>query len=58
VAEVCVLVRGHDGLVRAECAWRWDGRAAKGSPGPAWTLLLGLLGEEALATSTERAAAL
>ena len=43
VAEVCVLVRGEDGLVLAERAWDWDGRAAQGSPGPAWDQLLGLL---------------
>ena len=34
VAEVCVLVRGPDGLVRALPAWTWDGLAATGSAGP------------------------
>ena len=34
IAEVCVLVRGADGLVRAEVAWSWDGSAAVGSAGP------------------------
>ena len=34
VAEVCVLVRGPDGLVRARPAWTWDGLAATGSAGP------------------------
>ncbi len=43
VAEVCVLVRGHDALVRAERAWSWDGRAAQGTVGPGWDRLLGLL---------------
>ena len=44
VAEVCVLVRGQDGLVRAERAWGWDGRAVRGSAAPAWGRLLELLG--------------
>ncbi len=43
VAEVCVLVRGDDGLVRAERAWSWDGRAPQGSAGPARDRLLELL---------------
>ncbi len=30
VAEVCVLERGPDGLVRAEPAWSWDGAAGAG----------------------------
>jgi pilus assembly protein CpaF len=34
VAEVCVLERGDDGLVRARTAWAWDGRAPTGVPGP------------------------
>ncbi len=44
VAEVCVLVRGDDGLVRAERAWRWDGRAPSGTRGPGWDLLRDLVG--------------
>jgi pilus assembly protein CpaF len=43
VAEVCVLVRAPDGLVRAEPAWTWDGRAPGGAPGPAAELLAALL---------------
>ena len=43
VAEVCVLVRGPDGLVRAERAWTWDGRARQGTAGPALDRLLELL---------------
>ena len=43
MAELCVLVRGADGLVVAERAWAWDGRAAQGSAGPAWGRLLQLL---------------
>ena len=43
VAEVDVLVRDVGGLVHAERAWSWDGRAAQGSPGPASTLLDELL---------------
>jgi hypothetical protein len=38
-----VLVRGDDGLVRAERAWSWDGRAPQGSAGPARDRLLELL---------------
>ncbi len=34
VAEVCVLVRGQDGLVVAEPAWSWDGSASEGARGP------------------------
>jgi len=33
VSEVCVLRRGHDGLVVAEPAWSWDGRQATGITG-------------------------
>ncbi|CAA9437036.1 MAG: Flp pilus assembly protein, ATPase CpaF, partial [uncultured Pseudonocardia sp.] len=44
VAEVCVLVRGADGLVRAERAWGWDGRAPHGVHGPGWDRLVELLG--------------
>jgi pilus assembly protein CpaF len=43
VAEVCVLTRGPDGLVRAEPAWGWDGRAPQGTAGPAWDGLQELL---------------
>jgi pilus assembly protein CpaF len=35
VAQVCVLSRGDDGLVRAVPAWSWDGHAAAGERGPA-----------------------
>ena len=55
VAEVCVLVRGGDGLVFAERAWSWDGRTPAGRRGPAWDRLLGLLaaGEADLTTGAE-----
>jgi pilus assembly protein CpaF len=42
VAEVCVLVRGADGLVRAEPAWAWDG-LARGVAGPGAARLRELL---------------
>ena len=44
VAEVCVLHRARDGLVRAEPAWAWDGSAQAGAPGPGAGLLEGLVG--------------
>jgi pilus assembly protein CpaF len=44
VAEVCVLVRGSDGLVEARPAWRWDGVAASGRPEPAADELAALVG--------------
>ncbi len=34
VAELCLLVRDPDGLVRPRPAWSWDGTAAAGTPGP------------------------
>ena len=37
-------MRGADGLVEAERAWSWDGRAARGAVGPAWGRLLELVG--------------
>lgn len=43
VAEVCALVRGSDGLVRAQPAWSWDGSADVGSTGPGWPELDALL---------------
>lgn len=43
VAEVCLLARGPDGLVRAEPAWTWDGRAPSGTGGPAAAPLAALL---------------
>ncbi len=43
VAEVCVLTRAASGLVEAEPAWTWDGRAAAGSDGPAVSRLAELL---------------
>ena len=42
VAEVCVLHRGADGLVRAEPAWCWDGVADAGVVGPAGATLRSL----------------
>jgi pilus assembly protein CpaF len=42
VAELCVLVRGADGLVRAEPAWAWDG-VAPGVAGPGAARLRELL---------------
>lgn len=42
-AQVCLLVRGGDGLVHAEPAWSWDGVAATGRPGPAHESLAALL---------------
>jgi pilus assembly protein CpaF len=35
LAEVAVLARGDDGLVRARTGWSWDGTAPTGAPGPA-----------------------
>jgi pilus assembly protein CpaF len=43
VAEVAVLARGDDGLVRATRAWTWDGGAATGRAGPAAARLDALL---------------
>jgi pilus assembly protein CpaF len=43
VAEVCVLSRGLDGLVRAEPAWTWDGDAPAGIRGQGWAALDDLL---------------
>jgi len=43
VAEVCVLVRGGDGLVRAEVAWWWDGATPRGRAGPGGAELDALL---------------
>jgi pilus assembly protein CpaF len=43
VAEVCVLVRGVDGLVTAVPAWSWDGSAPRGASGPAGSALQELL---------------
>ena len=34
VAELCVLERSTDGLVRAAAAWTWDGAASAGVHGP------------------------
>jgi pilus assembly protein CpaF len=45
LAEVDVLARGTDGLVRAEVGWSWDGRARSGSPGPAADALALLLAD-------------
>jgi pilus assembly protein CpaF len=42
-AEVCVLVRGADGLVSSVPAWAWDGSAASGLPGPGAAVLRELL---------------
>ena len=42
VAELCVLERGADGLVRAAQAWTWDGAAGCGRTGPAWPDLVEL----------------
>ena len=39
LAEVCVLHRGSDGLVRAEPAWRWDGKVCAGVAGPGAAVL-------------------
>ena len=44
VAQVCVLGRGDDGLVRAEPGWSWDGRAPAGRRGEAAAALDALLG--------------
>ena len=43
VAELCVLVRGADGLVSAVPAWSWDGRAPQGLHGPGGQVLDELL---------------
>ena len=43
VAQVCVLNRGADGLVRPVDAWTWDGAAAEGAHGPGWPVLAALL---------------
>ena len=43
VAEVDVLERGADGLVRAVPAWTWDGRAPSGSAGAGDAVLQRLL---------------
>ena len=43
VAEVCVLVRGTDGLVRAVPAWQWDGAQPAGRTDSGAALLQELL---------------
>lgn len=43
VEELCVLSRDTRGLVTASVAWRWDGAAPAGSPGPARVDLTALL---------------
>ena len=43
VGEVCVLMRGTDGIVAAVPAWSWDGVAAAGVPGPAASALAALV---------------
>jgi pilus assembly protein CpaF len=45
VAEVCVLDRADDGLVRATRAWSWDGTRPSGRTGPAWAALQELCGQ-------------
>ena len=42
VAELCVLQRDADGLVRAARGWSWDGTTSAGDAGPAWPALLEL----------------
>ena len=44
VAQVCVLVRAADGLVRAAPAWQWDGTSPGGVAGSGAALLQELLG--------------
>jgi len=44
VAEVCVLERESDGLVRAVPAWTWGGAAVAGTAGPGAELLAELVG--------------
>ena len=44
VSELCVMHRGHDGLVIAEPAWSWDGKASAGLRASAFGELEGLLG--------------
>ena len=44
VVEVCVLVRGRDGLVVAEPAWTWDGTSTTGAAGAAAPALEELVG--------------
>jgi pilus assembly protein CpaF len=43
VAQLCVLSRGTDGLVRAVPGWSWDGRSSAGAPGAAAQALSDLL---------------
>ena len=43
VAEISLLDRGSDGLVRAAPAWGWDGEASVGRAGAAWPVLQELL---------------
>jgi pilus assembly protein CpaF len=43
VAQLCVLARGPDGLVRASPAWSWDGRAPAGTSESAAQALIDLL---------------
>jgi pilus assembly protein CpaF len=43
LAEVCVLERGADGLVRAHPAWTWDGRSPSGEAAPAAAALTTVL---------------
>jgi pilus assembly protein CpaF len=43
VAELCVLLRGADGLVSAVPAWTWDGRAPQGVRGAGAAALAELL---------------
>jgi pilus assembly protein CpaF len=43
VAEICVLVRGRDGLVSALPAWTWSGAGAP-ERGAGWAALAALLG--------------
>jgi pilus assembly protein CpaF len=43
VAQVCLLERRGDPLVRAVPAWSWDGTASAGTPAPSWDQLSALL---------------
>jgi len=45
VAEICLLERAADAMVRAVPAWAWDGATATGSPGPAAVLLEQIVGQ-------------
>lgn len=44
VSQVCLLERGPAGRVQPVRAWSWDGRAARGRPGPAAAALTALAG--------------